>query len=63
MTDSLSKRLDTFQFKGFREILGVNTTYIERKPTNGFFINQIIYEKLPKGLSNMIVNSSPQHTC
>ena len=34
LTESLAKKLDAFQLRGLRKILGMNTTYINRANTN-----------------------------
>ena len=43
-TEAQGNKLDTFQLKGFRIILNVKTTYIEKNLSNGLGLNLLHLE-------------------
>ena len=52
LNDSLKNRLDVFQLKGLRKILGLNTTFVNRENTN-----ELVYNK-----ANEELNKTPEPT-
>ena len=51
ITDAMASKLNAFQLKGFRQIMKIKTTFVERSNTNEYVYGQVEQE-LSKNKNN-----------